>query len=371
MHNHDKTKLIEIFLEILQLSKLPGHISVRDYFYYRLYDPVHSDSDRRMFVGSQLELTLHRLVHEKSNHRFATDKCLFENILHKAGFPTPQTLCVYQKKSDPDSSEFYSVFTPKELQKWLQDASLYPIFGKPRTGIRSVGVVALEAFEQEANQIIAGNGRKVDISTLVKSIKRYRRKGYIFQKKLRSHQKVSDIIEDKVTTVRLILLVNRERPSVYRAAWKLPANKNIADNFWRGNVLAGLNTETGEVVRAITGDGPAMRTITHHPDSDRQLLGTRVPDWKALISMCVDASQHIPGIDMQAWDIAITDSGPVLLEVNIGGDYCIPQLAVNKGMLEYEFIKFIKDCAKHRTSIKKTDRLRLEKIYEIVEQNMI
>ena len=39
--------------------------------------------------------------------------------------------------------------------------------------------------------------------------------------------------------------------------------------------------------------------------------------------MCLDASQHIPGIDMQAWDIAITASGPVLMEVNIGGDYTI------------------------------------------------
>ena len=33
---------------------------------------------------------------------------------------------------------------------------------------------------------------------------------------------------------------------------------------------------------------------------------------------------------MQAWDIALTDRGPVLVEVNIGGDLNLPQLALGQ-----------------------------------------
>ncbi len=52
------------------------------------------------------------------------------------------------------------------------------------------------------------------------------------------------------------------------------------------------------------------------------------------------------------------------MEVNIGGDYCLPQLALNKGMIESEFIEFLADCARRRNFIKKFNKLRLEKIYE-------
>jgi hypothetical protein len=347
--------------EVLRLSRLPGRVSVRDYFYYRLYDPTLSDADRRRFVGSRLERKLHRFTFDREHYRLATDKCLFESTLRAAGFPTPETLCLYQNKADEDSAVFHKASTSADLEAWLQDASVYPVFGKPRTGIRSGGVLALESCDSATGELVVGNGRRVAVSSLIEAIKSYRRKGYLFQRQLRPHAEVAEISADAIATVRLVLLVKSTGPSVYHAAWKLPANRNIADNFWRGNVLAGLNPETGEVVRAISGIGSDMSDISHHPDSGRPLLGLRVPGWKELRTLCLDASRHITGIDMQAWDIAVTDAGPVLMEVNIGGDYCLPQLGLNKGMLEEEFVRFLADCAERRNLVRKYNRLGLQK----------
>lgn len=355
---------VEHLQDVLRLSRLPGRVSVRDYFYYRLYDPALSDADRRLFVGSRLERKLHRFTFDREHYRLATDKCLFESTLRAAGFPTPETLCLYQKKNDTDSATFHNVSTKAGLEAWLRGVSMYPIFGKPRTGIRSGGVLSLDAHDSTTGELVAESGERTDVSGLVEAIKSYRRKGYLFQRRLHPHPQIADISGNAIATVRLVLLVKSTGPSVYRAAWKLPANRNIADNFWRGNVLAGLNPETGQVVRAISGTGSDMSDITHHPDSGRPLLGVRVPAWKELNTLCLDASWHIPGIDMQAWDIAVTDSGPVLMEVNIGGDYCLPQLALNKGMLEDEFVRFLADCAERRNFNRKYNRLRLERFYE-------
>lgn len=355
---------VEHLQEILRLSRLPGRVSIRDYFYYRLYDPALSDADRRRFVGTRLERKLHRFTFDREHYRLATDKCLFESTLREAGFPTPETLCLYQNKADEDSAVFHKASTSADLEAWLQDASIYPLFGKPRTGIRSGSVLDLESCDLETGELVAGNGRRITVSSLVESIKSYRRKGYLFQRQLRPHAQVAEMSGNAIATVRLVLLVRNTGPSLYRAAWKLPANRNIADNFWRGNVLAGLNAETGEVVRAISGTGADMSDISHHPDSGQPLLGVRVPGWKELRTLCLDASRHIPGIDMQAWDVAVTDSGPVLMEVNIGGDYCLPQLALNNGMLEEEFVRFLADCARRRNLNKRYNRLGLERSYE-------
>ena len=105
---------------IRRLGKQPGRISTRDYFYYRLFDQTLSDTERVKFAGSRLERTLHRFTYDRKNYRFASDKCLFENTLHKAGFPTPQTLCLFQKKGDEAASDFPRVDTAGELARWLR-----------------------------------------------------------------------------------------------------------------------------------------------------------------------------------------------------------------------------------------------------------
>jgi hypothetical protein len=53
-----------------------------------------------------------------------------------------------------------------------------------------------------------------------------------------------------------------------------------------------------------------------------------------------------PGLRMQAWDVAPTERGPVLVEVNIGGDFNLPQLAHATGLMDERFRAFLDHCAK-------------------------
>jgi hypothetical protein len=54
------------------------------------------------------------------------------------------------------------------------------------------------------------------------------------------------------------------------------------------------------------------------------------------------AALYFPDLGMQAWDIAITDDGPVVLEVNVVGSLFIPQLVTQKGLLQGEFRDFVR-----------------------------
>ncbi|MGL1664087.1 sugar-transfer associated ATP-grasp domain-containing protein, partial [Vibrio parahaemolyticus] len=62
-----------------------------------------------------------------------------------------------------------------------------------------------------------------------------------------------------------------------------------------------------------------------HPDTGAAIVGTDIPDWPRLIDLVQAAALVFPGIRTQSWDVALTDQGPVLLEVNYGGDLNLGQ----------------------------------------------
>jgi Sugar-transfer associated ATP-grasp len=101
----------------------------------------------------------------------------------------------------------------------------------------------------------------------------------------------------------------------------------------------------GTVTRVIQGTGPDQVEVTRHPDTDQPLIGATLPDWAALTELCLRAARAFPGLRMQAWDIALTERGPVLVEVNIGGDFNLPQLAHASGLMDERFRAFVAGCA--------------------------
>ena len=50
----------------------------------------------------------------------------------------------------------------------------------------------------------------------------------------------------------------------------------------------------------------------------------------------------LPGIRARSWDVAPTDSGPVLLEVNFGGDLNLAQRAHGAGVLDETYAEHLR-----------------------------
>ena len=76
----------------------------------------------------------------------------------------------------------------------------------------------------------------------------YRKDGYLFQEMLAPHPALAALIGRRVSTVRLIILLEDDTPAILHALWKIPVGDHPADNFWRpGNLLAALAAEDGRV----------------------------------------------------------------------------------------------------------------------------
>jgi hypothetical protein len=239
------------------------------------------------------------------------------------------------------------------LARHLREEIAYPFFGKPIGGSYSVGVLGVEAYEADGDRLLLANGRHIDLATYVERLfeayeqkTRYNVDGFLFQAMLRPHAELAAICGSAtLSTIRVVLLIDDGEASLFRAAWKIPAGENQADNFWRkGNLIAPIDVTTGQVGEALRGTGLEQDRLTHHPDTGRAITGIVLPDWAELAYLAREATQAFPGMQMQGWDIALTDQGPRLIEVNGVGDYNLPQIAYGRGLLERDFLAFLERC---------------------------
>jgi hypothetical protein len=108
--------------------------------------------------------------------------------------------------------------------------------------------------------------------------------------------------------------------------------------------MLGALDETGVIGRVVTGVGAALRELTTHPETGAPLVGLALPDWQQAVQLCLRAASVLPGIRTQSWDIALTDAGPVVLEINYGGDLNLHQLAHRRGALTRTYVAHLQRC---------------------------
>lgn len=63
-------------------------------------------------------------------------------------------------------------------------------------------------------------------------------------------------------------------------------------------------------------DGLKITNIQNHPDNSNQLEGDKINNWQSIVNEVLHFQECFPYIKAAGWDIAITNEGPVVIEVN-------------------------------------------------------
>jgi len=328
------------FAEILRLGLGDGHLSAKDYFYYQLYDDErHSPEEKARFLSESITRRVAEACCDIRCWGASEDKILAYTLLAATGAPIPETQAVFSSVG----RQFGKV--PRltgtiDLEGFLARQARFPLFCKPIGGLGSFGACMLRA--REGDRIEAARGEWFTIPDLAQRLDEGG--GYLLQTVLEHHPALRPICE-AVATVRIIILVEQGRPEVLHTIWKIPAAGNFADNFWRGgNLLADIDPESGTVRRVVRGIGPNLEEVATHPDTGGRLLGLALPYWKAIVDLALTCAPIFAMLRYQSWDIAICPEGPVIVEVNTGSAFTLPQLATGRGMLSDRFAAFLTAC---------------------------
>ena len=141
----------------------------------------------------------------------------------------------------------------------------------------------------------------------------------VFEGVVRQTKQFSSFNESSVNTVRFMTTLWPDGSARVVSTWfKVGRAGRCVDNAGSGgNIDAAIDVETGRIYNVIQFDGwRDTKEIERHPDNDQQLNGVVIENWQAIRSDVEKFQQAFPFCKAIGWDIAITDAGPVVIEIN-------------------------------------------------------
>ena len=323
-----------------KIRRAPGKIKFNEYLDFQVYDRERfaSETERRRFLSDDLHW---RLCYECSDRKWdaaTEDKWISEVLLNQSGIAATDTLGVL---GGPDRSYGKTpiIATAAQLAGIIKDMGK-PVFAKLNGGIGSEGATHITHLGDDKFRA-TGLG---DLSAQeLFDAMRQAPSAYLIQKELNHHPKMEKLFGKRIGTIRAMTFIADNDVHIPFTALKLPAPGNIADNFWRdGNMLADIDERTGRIRRVITGKGPQMKRLEHHPETKERITDVILPMWDEALKMIHDVARLYSPVKFQSVDLAITEKGPTIVEINTGGSFYLPQMASGKGMLTDEFIDLLR-----------------------------
>ena len=141
----------------------------------------------------------------------------------------------------------------------------------------------------------------------------------LFESVVKQTAQMEAFNRQSVNTIRIMTVLMPDGQAHVIDAWfKLGHKGSCVDNAGRGGNIDGcVDVSTGEMKYAVQFDGfRNMKEVERHPDSNIQINGTRIEGWEDVKTRVVAYQQAFPFCKAAGWDIAITDDGPVVIEVN-------------------------------------------------------
>lgn len=355
-----KVSPLKIMRDFVALSFGPGKLSLKDYTQLRMFDPAFwAGADRRAVIGQIRGVEIHQAANFRHDWWGMLDnKIATVSYLSAYGFPVVPTLAVLAVGLGVDKKGILR--SEGELRAFLADDANYPLFGKPTEGLQSLGSLALRRCHAADGVLETIGGRTVTIDSAVADILANYAQGYVFEPFVAPHADIRALCGERLPTARIIT-INADAPKVFRACWKIPAAGNTADNFWRGgNLLARLDVDSGRVLHAVSGAGFDLVEHACHPDTGAALVGFQIPHWRRMVDTAIEAARLMQHVGLIGWDVAATEAGPVIVEMNERPDFFLPQFADARGVLDPELAAFMAAQKSKATDNLKRNRRELK-----------
>ncbi len=232
------------------------------------------------------------------------DKRQFAERCRAAGLPHPETVATV-------------VDGQVEL---LADPGGRALVAKPFDGEGGDGVRMLGRFEDRAEL----RRRLVSVTGTV-----------IVQPRISVHPALDDLVIRALPTVRIVTILDEaSRPEVVSATFRCASDPAAdVDNMKAGGLIAAVDLATGTLSRACKGYDSG--DYDHHPVTEAAITGRTLPDWPAATALVLlSHASAFADYALIGWDVALTPTGPILIEGNGKPGVLMPQRAARRGLAE-------------------------------------
>lgn len=141
------------------------------------------------------------------------------------------------------------------------------------------------------------------------------------------HDAINKINPSSVNTIRIVTLNGSKKYGIVYAYIRIGQHGTDMDNVDCGGMACPIDLKTGKIT-APAADKKG-KVYENHPESGVKFVGFEIPFFAEAKEMCMKASERVPQMKYIAWDVAITNDGPLFIEGNSFPSHAIPQFAAH------------------------------------------
>ena len=317
-----KKPYLTVMKEVRSLYKYWGGVFPDSYFRFGMFLMNYTDRGRIYSFVPQDAYSKYAMDNDLRYHVLIDDKILFHDMMTHYGFPVPQRFFIFRNNEFRSGNQ---LLTDEQVDNILSSVNDERIFVKRFTGGAASGISIFK--RREDGKYYSDEGAIVS-SSLIRA--KYKDQDYIFEKQLQQDEVLKQFNPDTVNTIRVLTYKNK----VISAAVRFGGKGDYVDNISKGGVAVSIDTVSG-----MLGDfGMRMYDITKyfcHPDTHLQFKGTEVTQWNEIKNLVEKVCQFLPFYNSVGFDIATTDNGPVIIEINSGAGIGLSQIGKEEGLAKY------------------------------------
>ncbi len=142
---------------------------------------------------------------------------------------------------------------------------------------------------------------------------------FLFQETVIQHPALNKLNPFCLNTIRFDTFIDKEgKVDLISGYIRMSINKNHVDNISSGGCLVGIDLRTGRLKKEgySTFSYYGVKLLSSHPITGTVFEDFEIPHFDKAKSLTLEAARLIPGLRIVGWDVAIGESGPVLIEGN-------------------------------------------------------
>ncbi len=242
--------------------------------------------------------------------------------------PTPLYLGLLDEKcgTTPHGSSLKSI---PELEDYLKSIVNTRLCFKLLEGWGGKGFQVVDILEENGNILLSpldymndSEALKISVSDYVNNFLGYSKEiSYLLEKYFIQHPLLNSINPSSVNTIRMWVVNRLGEPEtrVIGAFLRVGRAGSLVDNMDRGGFFCNVDLDTG-ILDAGEQRFDKKTHFDKHPDTGSQIKGRQIPYWEEVKNMGCKALSIFPGINFAGIDMAVSDEGPVVIEMNVPPD---------------------------------------------------
>lgn len=269
---------------------------------------------RQSFLGLNEQRYYLDYLNPLRYYSLARNKYLTHMVLENTGVRMAEFFCYYQPEARYITSD-ECASSLREVIQILKSKDVESCVIKTTESSHGDNVWVINHIDyQEDDAILARfDGKELQLSSILGQ------EALIFEGIVHQTRQFAAFNESSVNTVRFMTTLWPDGTARVIATWfKVGRAGRCVDNAGNGgNVDAAIDVETGRIYNVVEFNGwRHTKEIERHPDSFSQLNGIVIDNWPFIKKEVERFQQAFPYCKAAGWDIAITDEGPVVVEVN-------------------------------------------------------